>query len=58
MKLLNTPLYLALFTDPVTDLAQKVWTRPIFQHFSSDFLSFNMTDLADNETTIYTTHSL
>ena len=52
----ETSQYLALFTDPVTDLAQKVWTLPIFQHFSSDFLSFNMTDLADNETTIYTTH--
>ena len=39
----------------MADLAQKVWTLPIFQHFSSDFLSFNMTDLADNETTIYTT---
>ena len=51
----ETSQYLALFTDPVTDLAQKVWTLPIFQHFSSDFLSFNMTDLADNETTIYTT---
>ena len=52
----ETSQYLALFTDPVTDLAQKVWTLPIFQHFSSDFLSFNMTDLADNETTIYTTN--
>ena len=50
--------HLVLFTDPVMDLAQKVWTLPIFQHFSSDFLSFNMTDLADNETTIHTTDAL
>ena len=42
----ETSQYLALFTDPVTDLAQKVW--PIFQHFSSKSLSFNMADLGVN----------
>ena len=41
-------------------LTWRIWggnirTLPIFQHFSSDFLSFNMADLGDNETHIYTT---
>ena len=39
----------------MADLAQKVWTRPIFQHFSSKFLSFNMADLADTENAMHTT---
>ena len=41
-------------------LTWRIWrknirTRPIFQHFSSKSLSFNMAHLADNETGIYTT---
>ena len=41
----------------MADLGGNIRTLPIFQHFSSKFLSFNMADLGDSENAIYTTHN-